>query len=191
VARQFAAANHPPVPHCQNDGTAKILKVDVPAGKPLALSAVGSSDPDGDPITYAWDLDGDGLYDDSTAAPSTFPYTQSGTYTVRLQVHHSPGPSGARGPVPRSLARSAVDPRDWVAGEGGVLDVAAGRRRDAVGAASARRLPHLDVVRRRVDAAVDAGLAREPDPHDVEDQRQGRLGQGAVLSCCTDGTGRA
>jgi hypothetical protein len=70
VARQFAAANHPPVPHCQKDGTAKILKVDAPAGKPLALSAAGSSDPDGQRLEYQW-----------------FVYREAGTYggAVKLQ----------------------------------------------------------------------------------------------------------
>ena len=42
--------------------------------------AVGSSDPDGDPLTYAWDLDADGAFDDSTALRPTWTYTASGTY---------------------------------------------------------------------------------------------------------------
>ena len=40
----------------------------------------GSTDPDGDTLTYAWDLDGDGAFDDSTSA------TPSRTYTRRAAV---------------------------------------------------------------------------------------------------------
>jgi PKD repeat protein len=46
----------------------------------------GSSDPDGSITAYAWDLDGDGQYDDSTAQQPSFTYTTGGTYTVRLRV---------------------------------------------------------------------------------------------------------
>ncbi|MCI0456581.1 MAG: DUF1593 domain-containing protein [Gemmataceae bacterium] len=54
VARTFKAANHPPVPHCQGDGSGKILTAQAPAGRPLRLSAAGSSDPDGDRLSYRW-----------------------------------------------------------------------------------------------------------------------------------------
>ena len=51
-------------------------------------------DPDGDPLTYAWDLDGDGAFDDSTASQPSFTYTTGGTYTVRLRVTDPGGLSG-------------------------------------------------------------------------------------------------
>ena len=50
-----------------------------------------SSDPDGDALTYAWDLDGDGAYDDSTSATPSFTYSTAGTYTVRLRVTDAGG----------------------------------------------------------------------------------------------------
>src|SRR5262249_39556447 len=55
---------------------------------PLTVHFDGSesSDPDGGPITYAWDLNGDGVYDDSTDASPTFTYTRPGRYLVKLRV---------------------------------------------------------------------------------------------------------
>jgi glucose/arabinose dehydrogenase len=55
---------------------------------PLAVSfdGTGSTDPDGDALTYAWDLDGDGAHDDSTSPRPTYTYTTAGTYTASLQV---------------------------------------------------------------------------------------------------------
>jgi PKD repeat protein len=42
-------------------------------------------------LTYAWDLDGDNLLDDSTLAQPTFTYETPGTYTVTLQVTDTRG----------------------------------------------------------------------------------------------------
>ncbi|MGH3045349.1 MAG: PQQ-dependent sugar dehydrogenase, partial [Gaiellaceae bacterium] len=90
---QFASANQPPVAVASANPTS--------GAAPLTVNfdGSGSSDPDGDPITYAWDLDGDGLFDDSAAAQPTFTYTQSGTYTARLRVTDSPGASSVSGPI--------------------------------------------------------------------------------------------
>jgi glucose/arabinose dehydrogenase len=47
----------------------------------------GSSDPDlGDTLTYAWDLDGDGAFDDSTSVNPQWTYQSPATVTVRLRV---------------------------------------------------------------------------------------------------------
>ena len=52
----------------------------------VSFSGTGSTDPDDDPLTYAWDLDGDGAYDDSTAAEPSFTYTNPGNVPVGLRV---------------------------------------------------------------------------------------------------------
>ncbi|HEX4817258.1 MAG TPA: LamG-like jellyroll fold domain-containing protein [Nonomuraea sp.] len=63
---------------------------------PLAVtfSGAASSDADGDPLAYAWDLDGDGELDDSTAATPSFTYSQPGSYVVRLRVSDGRGGQG-------------------------------------------------------------------------------------------------
>lgn len=51
----------------------------------VSFSAASSFDPDGDPLTYAWDLDGDGITD-ATSSEATWTYTDSGDYLARLSV---------------------------------------------------------------------------------------------------------
>ncbi len=63
---------------------------DVPL--PVKLDGRGSSDPDGGALTYAWDTDGDGAYDDSNTAIQQWTYGTAGTYPVGLKVTD---PSGA------------------------------------------------------------------------------------------------
>ena len=69
--------------------------VATPASGPAPLSVQfdgsGSTDPNNDVLTYAWDLDGDGQYDDSTAQKPTWVYTAEGNHTVRLQVKDPTG----------------------------------------------------------------------------------------------------
>jgi len=57
----------------------------------VTFGASGSSDPDGDSLTYAWDLDGDGAYGDSSSVSPTFTYTSRGVYRVGLRVTDSRG----------------------------------------------------------------------------------------------------
>jgi len=56
----------------------------------VQFSSAGSSDPDGDAITYAWDFTTDGSTD-STAANPSFTYTSNGEYTATLTVRDSTG----------------------------------------------------------------------------------------------------
>jgi glucose/arabinose dehydrogenase/PKD repeat protein len=61
----------------------------------VQLDASGSTDPNGDsPLHYAWDLDGDGQFDDSTAVNPTKTYSAPGIYHPAVQVSD---PSGATG----------------------------------------------------------------------------------------------
>ena len=62
---QFVSANQPPVAVASANPTSGAAPLTA------AFDGSGSSDPNGDAITYAWDLDGDGLFDDSTAVQPT------------------------------------------------------------------------------------------------------------------------
>jgi M6 family metalloprotease-like protein len=56
-------------------------------GTDVGLTAAGSSDPDSDALTYAWDLDNDGQFDDSTDQTPTFSVVgDNGSFTVRVRV---------------------------------------------------------------------------------------------------------
>jgi glucose/arabinose dehydrogenase len=67
-----------------------------PSGQaPLTVNFNGSSssDPSGTSLSYAWDLDGDGAYDDSTLQQPSFTYTTAGDYNVDLKVTNNQGAS--------------------------------------------------------------------------------------------------
>ena len=64
-----------------------------PAPLPVQYDARQSTDPDGDALTYAWDTDGDGAFDDSTTALQRWTYGTPGTYAVGLKVTDSKGAS--------------------------------------------------------------------------------------------------
>ncbi|MEN3358138.1 MAG: hypothetical protein V7637_2120 [Mycobacteriales bacterium] len=57
------------------------------------FDGTGSSDLDGDPLDYAWDLDGDGQFDDADTATPSFSYPAAGSVAVRLRVTDPAGGS--------------------------------------------------------------------------------------------------
>lgn len=77
---EYPGSNNPPVAVATGNPTSG------PAPLAVNFNGSGSSDPDGDPITYAWDLDGDGQYDDSTAVNPSYAYLTAGNYTASLRV---------------------------------------------------------------------------------------------------------
>jgi collagen type I alpha len=64
-------------------------------GIPVQLDASGSSDPEGSPLTYAWDFEDMNLFQDSTIPNPSHTWTVDGTYTIELEVTNHPeaGPS--------------------------------------------------------------------------------------------------
>jgi PKD repeat protein len=80
-----AGANQPPV------AVAKASPTTGSIGMTVGFDATASSDPNGDPLTYAWDLDADGATDDSTAPKPTWTYNAAGNYRVTLRATDGKG----------------------------------------------------------------------------------------------------
>jgi len=65
-------------------------------GTDVTLDGTGSFDPGGSPITYEWDFDDDGFFDDATGAEPDFDpigdgVGQDGVYPIRLKVTNDSG----------------------------------------------------------------------------------------------------
>ncbi len=54
IQKNYADANHHPIAVLNRDKSRQVLSVSASAGSSIKLSAVGSSDPDGDSLTYSW-----------------------------------------------------------------------------------------------------------------------------------------
>jgi PKD repeat protein len=114
----YYAGNQPPIAGAQASPSS--------GGVPLtvAFDGSGSSDPDGDQIGYAWDLDGDGQYDDSTASTPSRTYTQIGSYIIGLKVTDSQGASAtttvaisAGNTAPHALIDAPLTSLKWHVGD--------------------------------------------------------------------------
>ena len=115
---RYFAANQPPIAVAQATPTNGIAPLFV------SFDGRGSSDPEGGALTYAWDLDGDGQYDDSSSSTPSRTYTQNGQVTVRLRVTDTSGATdfasivitvGNTAPVATITAPSATT--TWAVGE--------------------------------------------------------------------------
>ncbi len=86
-----AGANHPPV--------ARMAAVPAQGAAPLAVqfSSTGSSDPDGEALTYAWTF-GDGT-PGATGPTTSHTYVNPGLYTVRLTVSDGTGSDVVETPI--------------------------------------------------------------------------------------------
>ena len=115
----YSAGNRPPVAVASADRTS--------GGLPLTVQFDGSTSDDPDsaaPLAFAWDLDGDGQFDDSNAERPSYTYTQAGTYTTRLRVTDGAGSSAtdavaiSAGNTPPTATISSPSPgRSWKVGD--------------------------------------------------------------------------
>jgi glucose/arabinose dehydrogenase len=78
--------NRPPTAVIHADQTSGSLPLTV------NLDGTASSDPDGDPLTYAWDL-GSGNFTDSTSPTPSVTFNDAAQHTVRLKVTDTSGAS--------------------------------------------------------------------------------------------------
>jgi glucose/arabinose dehydrogenase/PKD repeat protein len=81
----FTGANQPP--------TAAVTATPTNGPLPLTVSfdGTGSSDPEGHPLTYSWDLNGDGTFGDATGPTASYTYTAAGVYRPVLRVTDDQG----------------------------------------------------------------------------------------------------
>jgi glucose/arabinose dehydrogenase len=57
----------------------------------VTFSGTASTDPDGQSLLFAWDLDNDGAYDDGSQSTAVYTYTAAGSVTARLRVTDTDG----------------------------------------------------------------------------------------------------
>jgi glucose/arabinose dehydrogenase len=101
---QYLGANNPPT------AVATANPTNGPAPLTVQFNGSGSSDPDGDPLTYSWDLNGDGTYGDSTAVNPSFTYSTAGTYAATLRVTDSHAASTVSAPVTITVGSGNTPP---------------------------------------------------------------------------------
>lgn len=77
-----------------NESTAASFVANPDSGEvPLTVTfdATSSFDPDGEIVSYEWDFDGDGRFDDAEGEEVEYEFTQEGTYEVTLRVTDNNG----------------------------------------------------------------------------------------------------
>jgi glucose/arabinose dehydrogenase len=83
----YTAANQPP----------KAVITASPANGPVPLTVsfdgTGSTDPEGKPLSYSWDLNGDGTFGDATGPTASYTYATAGVYHPSLRVTDDQGAS--------------------------------------------------------------------------------------------------
>ena len=114
---------------------------------PLLVQFDGSAST-GTALTYAWDLDGDGQFDDSTAASPTWTYATPGNYVIRLRVLDGAGMASTSPPL--AIAAGNTAPTATIATplahphlQGGGRDRVLGLGHRPAGRSARGRPPHL------------------------------------------------
>src|SRR4029434_2697294 len=77
---RYSSGNQPP--------TAAVQANPSSGQSPLTVnfSAAGSTDPEGQTLTYSWDLDGDGAFDDATGIAPQRTYTSGSPLAITVRV---------------------------------------------------------------------------------------------------------
>ena len=83
----YTAANQPPT------AVATASPANGPVPLAVSFDGSGSTDPEGGPLSYTWDLNGDGTFGDATGATASYTYTTAGVYHPSLRVTDDQGAS--------------------------------------------------------------------------------------------------
>jgi glucose/arabinose dehydrogenase len=103
---QYTAGNQPPVAIANATSSTT-------GNPPLTVQFDGTAsyDPDGGSLTYSWDLNGDGVFGDSTSPTPSFTYTTAGNYQVRLRVTDNQNTSTTSSPITVSVGNTPPVPK--------------------------------------------------------------------------------
>jgi len=93
-------------------------------GVAVAFNGTGSSDPDGDPLTYAWDF-GDG--GSATGATPSHTYAAGGTYHVALTVTDNGSPALTNTATTTATITSVFDARVFTSGGNKTIRLSSGK----------------------------------------------------------------
>ena len=140
----------------------------------MQFDGTGSFDPEDEAITYAWDLDGDGEFDDSTAAKPSWEYTRRGLVNVRLKVTDAGGRTGLASETVTvgKLPELAIDRRPVAV---------AGRRPARVLRGRARQHRH-GAARFRAHVVADPAPLRAHGPGGLPHARRSRTTRGSTTA---------
>jgi glucose/arabinose dehydrogenase len=97
---RYFAGNRPPEARLRSDATSGSVPLTV------NFDASDSIDADGDPLTYTWDLDGNGTFGDATGPTAQRTFTDTASHTVRVRVTDTLGASDTAQVVVRSGNRA-------------------------------------------------------------------------------------
>lgn len=81
----------PGVPVAKISASPRWGPLNLPAGLKIQFDGSQSSDPDSEALTYSWDLNGDGVFGDSTNVSPSFTYKTAENVTVSLRVEDTTG----------------------------------------------------------------------------------------------------
>jgi PKD repeat protein len=90
-AAGFSSVSLPVLVNGPPQAVLNILSTPAAIDAPVLLDAGRSTDPNDDALVYAWDLDGDGQYDDGAGATQTVSYDTAGKYKVAVQISDGRG----------------------------------------------------------------------------------------------------
>ncbi|MDT0686461.1 nucleoside hydrolase-like domain-containing protein [Autumnicola psychrophila] len=86
ITEDYSGANHHPLAVLNGDQTRQVLKIKAAPGSTVALSAAGSSDPDGNAISYSWSF-----YDEPSSYEKSVTIRNSSSVSATVEIPEDAG----------------------------------------------------------------------------------------------------